>query len=368
MTAKTHALSGSPVKNNDYTLDVRTGPIIGSSRQIGLGGAYIGVAEGINSLNINPAGVAFRNERSTKTFDWDWTTGLFSVKGNDFDNNGNIPSYNADQKILSLGIMGQWGPWGLGVLSIGQYITLETSEKETTYVIPSVAVVGGRQFLNQQLTVGGGIRSTHTKIKSSLLDISIGKLSAVGWQAGLVWNPNKGAMRWGVSYASKMESHQSLNNTSTTPVTVNGIIIPNQVVQPAQFGIGTSYQTKSAPFWKNHACLIAGDIVVIPKSHNSVGLESVLEQVQQPIGTRATTSVRVGGQVEALPHRLRLRLGSYYEPSYYEDVSARWHLTSGLEVRLFKMKMFWDNQIGFSATVDAARGYLNQMYAFGFWY
>ena len=58
-------INGPPITDNNYNLDVRQGPVMGSARQVALGGAYIGVAEGITSLNSNPAGVAFRLERST---------------------------------------------------------------------------------------------------------------------------------------------------------------------------------------------------------------------------------------------------------------------------------------------------------------
>ena len=69
-------IDGPPIVDNDYNLDLRQGPVLGSSRKVALGGAYIGVAEGIASLSSNPAGVAFRPRRSTTKFDWDWTAGL----------------------------------------------------------------------------------------------------------------------------------------------------------------------------------------------------------------------------------------------------------------------------------------------------
>ena len=76
-------IMGPPILDNNYNLDLRQGPILGSARQVALGGAYIGVAEGITSLNSNPAGVAFRLESSTTKFDWDWTVGVNDLKSND---------------------------------------------------------------------------------------------------------------------------------------------------------------------------------------------------------------------------------------------------------------------------------------------
>jgi hypothetical protein len=89
-------IDGPPIVDNNYNLDLRHGPVLGSSRKVALGGAYIGVAEGIASLSSNPAGVAFRPERSTTKFDWDWTAGLTDLDSDDFDNNGETPpDYNA---------------------------------------------------------------------------------------------------------------------------------------------------------------------------------------------------------------------------------------------------------------------------------
>src|SRR5262245_30192647 len=99
-------IDGPPIVDNDYNLDLRQGPVLGSARQVALGGAYIGVAEGIASLNSNPAGVALRVERSKSKFDWDWTAGANGLESKDFDNNGvNPPDYRS-HRIRSLGLMG----------------------------------------------------------------------------------------------------------------------------------------------------------------------------------------------------------------------------------------------------------------------
>jgi hypothetical protein len=37
-------INGPPIVDNDYNLDLRQGPVLGSARQVAVGGAYIGVA------------------------------------------------------------------------------------------------------------------------------------------------------------------------------------------------------------------------------------------------------------------------------------------------------------------------------------
>jgi hypothetical protein len=360
---------GPPIVNNNYNLDLRQGPILGSARQVGLGGAYIGVAEGITSLNSNPAGVASRLERSTTTFDWDWTAGLNDLKSKDFDNNGQSPPDYKDHRIRSLGLMGQYGPWGIGVLNTAEILELNgPGDKRNEYVLSVTSLAVGRQFLDRELTIGAGLRATSTKVRTQTFDTTLGKLSGIGWELGGVWNPERGPFRLGAAYSSPIRSHESLDDTSGSPVTVNGLIIPQQVILPATFGVGVSYAFESAPFWKNHKLLVASDVVFTAPSDNAVGVESVLAQTIQPVGTDRTTSIRLGGELETLPGRLRLRLGSYYEPSNYAGVPSRTHLTGGFEVRIFHSSILGEHDWALTTTVDSARDYLNIFLSLGFWY
>jgi hypothetical protein len=348
---------------------VRQGPVIGSARQVALGGAYIGVAEGVTALNSNPAGVAFRLERSTTKFDWDWTVGLNNLKSNDFDNNGvSPPDYKAHQ-IRSFGLMGQYGPWGIGFLNNAEILALDgPNNDQNEYVLSVTSLALGRQFLDSELTLGIGARATMTKLRDKPFDATLGKISGTGWDVGGLWNPQRGPYRFGAVYSSSISSNQSLNNTSGTPVTVNGLIVPQQVILPATLGVGMSYAVGSAPFWKDHKWLVASDLLFTAASENAVGVESVLAQKQQPIGTHNTTSVRLGSELETMPGRLRLRLGSYYEPSNYQDVPSRTHLTGGFEVRMFHTSDLGEYDWSLTYTVDSARDYLNMFVALGFWY
>jgi len=360
---------GPPIVDNNYNLDVRQGPIIGSARQVALGGAYIGVAEGITSLNSNPAGVAFRLERSTTKFDWDWTVGLNNLKSNDFDNNGVSPPDYKSHQIRSFGLMGQYGPWGIGALINDEILALDgPSGNQDEYVLRVNYLALGRQFLDRELTVGAGIRATVTKLRDQPFDATLGKISGTGWDVGCVWNPERGPFRLGAAYSSSISSNQSLNNTSGIPVTVNGLIVPQQVILPATLGVGMSYAVPSAPFWKDHKWLVASDLLFTAASENAVGVESVLAQKIQPVGTHDTTSVRLGSELETMPGRLRLRLGSYYEPSNYEGVPSRTHLTGGFEVRMFHTSYWGEYDWSLTYTVDSARDYLNMFVALGFWY
>jgi hypothetical protein len=360
---------GPPIVDNNYSLDLRQGPVLGSSRKVALGGAYIGVAEGIASLSSNPAGVAFRPERSTTKFDWDWTAGLTGLDSKDFDNNAVTPPDYRSHRIRSLGLMGQYGPWGLGLLSDSEIIALENPDAEDSeYVLSVTSLTLGRQFLERELTVGVGLRATTTKLRTKVIDATLGKLSGTGWDVGALWNPELGPWRFGITYTSSIRSDEALDTSDDTPVTVNGLIIPEQVILPSSLGLGASYAVDSAPFWKGHKWLVASDLLFTASSENAVGVESVLAQKIQPVGTDDTIGVRLGSELETIPGRLRLRLGSYYEPSNYEGVSSRIHVTGGFEVRLFHTSIWGEYDWALTATVDSARDYLNVIVSIGFWY
>jgi hypothetical protein len=131
-------IQGPPILDNHYNLDLRQGPILGSARRVALGGAYLGVAEGITALDSNPAGVAFRPERSTTAFDWDWTLGLNDLKSQDFDNNGQAPPEYRSHRRRSLGYMAQYGSWGVGLLNHAEILALEgPSGDQGDYVLGS---------------------------------------------------------------------------------------------------------------------------------------------------------------------------------------------------------------------------------------
>ena len=362
-------IDGPPIVDNNYDLDLRQGPVLGSSRKVALGGAYIGVAEGIASLSSNPAGVAFRPQRSTSKFDWDWTAGLTGLDSDDFDNNGVTPPDYKTHRIRSLGLMGQYGPWGLGLLSDSEIIALENPDADDDeYVLSVSSLTLGRQFLDREWSVGVGLRATTTKLRAETFDVTLGKLSGTGWDVGVLWNPRRGPWRFGMTYSSSIRSDQTLDTSDDTVVTVNGLIIPKQVILPASLGLGASYAVDSAPFWKQHKWLVTGDLLFTASSANAVGVESVLAQKIQPVGTDDTLGVRLGSELETIPGRLRLRLGTYYEPSNYQGVSSRMHVTGGCEVRLFHTSIWGEYDWSLSATVDSARDYLNVLVSIGFWY
>ena len=254
-------------------------------------------------------------------------------------------------------------------MSDSEIIGLESPAADDDEFVLSVNVLTlGRQFLDRELTVGVGLRATTSKLRTQTIDVTLGKLSGTGWDVGALWNPERGPWRFGMTYSSAIHSDETFDSSDDTPVTVNGLIVPQQVILPASLGLGASYSVDSAPFWKDHKWLLATDLLFTASSANAVGVESVLAQKIQPVGTDDTVGVRLGSELETIPGRLRLRLGTYYEPSNYQGVSSRMHMTGGFEVRVLHTSIWGEYDWSLTATVDSARDYLNVLVAIGFWH
>jgi hypothetical protein len=87
---------------------------------------------------------------------------------------------------------------------------------------------------------------------------------------------------------------------------------------------------------------------------------------------RPVISPRLGLESEVIPHYLRLRGGTYYEPALIAGTRSRVHGAGGFDVKLFKWSVFglltpfnyWQLSLG----ADAARAYLNTAVSIGIWH
>jgi hypothetical protein len=113
--------------------------------------------------------------------------------------------------------------------------------------------------------------------------------------------------------------------------------------------------------------------VLGPVEH-AVGVESFLERRVQRAGRRASLSPRLGIEIEPIAHWLRVRGGSYLEPTRFDDNpgGARLHGTFGLDQRLLPWTVFGLFPAGsiFRATgsLDLARNYFTWGVGVGLWH
>jgi hypothetical protein len=117
--------------------------------------------------------------------------------------------------------------------------------------------------------------------------------------------------------------------------------------------------------------LLSADAIVVGPTENGVGLESFLAQERQTSGADATIGLRAGAEGEPVANWVKMRAGTYLEPSRFAGVSYRVHATTGFDVRLFTWDLFGlleDFTVLFGASADVAERYLNVGVGLGLWH
>jgi hypothetical protein len=155
-----------------------------------------------------------------------------------------------------------------------------------------------------------------------------------------------------------------------------GYILPTHVVSPARVIGGLAYRFARTQWnqlvptrWRDeHALTMTADVLVTGKSPNAYGIEAFGLQQLQRSGRHTAVSLRGGAEVEAVPGRLRLRLGSYWEPERFVDQGGRIHVTFGIEVRVFEFWLIGRRRGRLSFTGDVASQYRNVVGSIGFWH
>jgi hypothetical protein len=155
---------------------------------------------------------------------------------------------------------------------------------------------------------------------------------------------------------------------------------PTQVVAPWEIGVGASWRIGDQTYnprydfsarvrpdtrlqTASRYLLVATDLIVNGPSENAIGIESFLAQEYLRVGESLTLGARLGVESEVISNRLRVRAGSYFEPSRYAEETGRLHATVGADLRV---KLGWNWRI--NTAVDVAPGYRNFGLGLGFWH
>jgi hypothetical protein len=117
---------------------------------------------------------------------------------------------------------------------------------------------------------------------------------------------------------------------------------------------------------------ISASMLVSGPVADAVGVESLVTQVVNRSGMYTVLSPRVGVESGVIPESLRVRLGSYIEPTRFEGSEARVHGTAGLDIKLIRWNVFgaWpdDYMWRLGLGLDVARQYQTWGFTIGGWY
>jgi hypothetical protein len=230
---------GEPI-SCDYELDLVTGPVLGSGRVVGMGGAYTALATGIEGGAYSPASYAARTPWETDWFEWNGTIDLRPsvLRNTDFDNNGQAGAAYGDLLLTTLGIGLQFGELGLGaVLNVQDY----DARENVGLNVLSLDVGVGYMLAGGAVVVGLGVR----RVEFEMTDGSDGDSS---FSAGGIL-PTAGALLqpagqpWRIGVATRMPAVSD----QVRECVAASLFLPTRVHSPWELQIGFAWQFGPRP-------------------------------------------------------------------------------------------------------------------------
>jgi hypothetical protein len=378
------------------TVDPVRGTIKGSTRYIGLAGAFVAVADDTEGVAINPASVAVRLPYSWDAFSYAFGVDISIATWLPKNDIYNAPaSAGAGSLFGSLSLLVNYQHAGFGVAAEAEQnaVSRETQGISTkltaNFGLIHTAIAYG--YFNGQLELGAGLRMVGFSFDASE---SIVPLTAgLGYTAGLIVKPTKQQFRVGVTIEQPINA--KLPATAGTRAVTADVPWTSALGFAYQFGprrLNPPFVTVDARARRN-----TGGCEPTPDDLKRAARELFDEYEQSQtfyvllstelafiegggdfaLGSRLAIdrpliSPRLGLESEVLPSHLRLRVGSYLELPTTENASTRVHGTGGLDVKLFEWDVFglvhpfdyWQ----LSLAADGARSYLNTSFSIGFWH
>lgn len=452
---------GSPITTSDYRIDLTQGVVLAGTRVLGLAGAYVAIAEGVDGNTVNPVAPAVRSPHSLDSFDYDVGFGFTlpgAVSGTDLFNSGDRTNVSSSQEgALFIDLAGnlQFGNWGTGVSL--HYTTFEVVDPSGQSLgldarFGGIRLQVARAWLDGQFLLGLGSRGTGLVIQNRDPEpgepAQLFSIEGAAAEIGALVRPNGAPYRIGVAVRSAvvtnaLSSDVKANADGDLIISRNGtdLYLPNEVTLPWDIDVGLAVQIGPRPLnprwvdpdaairrldrylaWKvrerrrraaanakgatparvaaleaqrvgdealdeihreravratraelerrakelaRFYLLISSSLQITGPVDDSVGVESFIERRVQRSGRKATYTPRLGAETELVPHWLRIRAGTYGEPTRFESqrARARLHGTVGFDQKLFPWTVFGIFDDGtewrLSAALDGARHYLS---------
>jgi hypothetical protein len=406
----TFSLTARSLAQEKATIDTARGPISGSTRRVGLGGAFVAIADDSEGVAINPASSALRLPYSFSQFDYglgvDVAIGAWLPKNDLYNQGGSEGSGKSSALFGSLAAVIYYGHFGVGVAAEAQSNAASRTDEVqgiSSSLGANFGVVHGTVaygFLQGQLLLGAGPRFIGMSFDRHG---SGGPLSSagVGYEAGFVVKPMIAQYR--VAAAVKSPINATVPTTEGAPASnvhvpwevslgfayqfgkrlLNPPFVTDEDIarsrlpagkKPDQLQLQRAAQDLFEAYEKQQRwyLLVITELALAQGDGDHVGFERYWTTRGTASASRPIVSPRIGVESEVVPHILRLRAGSYYEPERVNLTPSRVHGTGGFDVRLFEWDVFglikpfdyWQ----LSVAADAARAYLNTSFSIGFWH
>jgi len=258
---------GSAIGTSDYQIDMTQGVVLSGTRVLGLGGAYVAIAEGFDGSAQTAAAPAVRVADSFDHFDYDIGFGLTfpaSVAGNDLFNRGANTNVDASQEgalFLTFGALLQDGRWGFALRA--DYTTFELAPKNQSLGLVSrfggVNLQLARSWFDGQLVTGFGSRGSGLAIENRNPQPGEPKelfnIEGASLEIGALWRPNWQRFRVGAAVRSAVVSNaitsQIPRDAAGDRVLTRGttdLYLPSSATLPWDVNVGVAVQLGARPF------------------------------------------------------------------------------------------------------------------------
>jgi len=118
--------------------------------------------------------------------------------------------------------------------------------------------------------------------------------------------------------------------------------------------------------------LLSVSLVLTGALNDAVGIESFLQRVVARSGEKVVYSPRLGLETEVIPGWVKLRAGTYSEPTRFETSAPRLHGTVGFDAKVIPWSAFGlfdeDTEWRITTSLDAAARYLGWGVGVGVWH
>jgi hypothetical protein len=364
-----------PIVDRNFTIDIHEGVVFGSPRLVAMGGAAFAIGEGATGLFTNPAAAAVRPTKPTGKFEWSaFFNSYVPATGVDFNNNGDPTNEYRRAAVYAPGLIMQLGPWGMA-LNFG-YSRYEVAPQAggglgVRSLVPHLSVA--RHVERARMTFGAGLRGALLNVYTREDSNGLFTQAGVSAELGTVWQPESVNLRLALSGALPIRT--GAIQTGCDPLNCFGYILPTNAAAPWILVLGSGYrfgaskwnQTIDEQFRDEYQLTLGLDLMIVGALANAYSIEEFAAKRLQPSGAATTYSPHAGVEAEVIPGWLRLRAGSYFEPSRYPDVDGRMHATGGFEVRLFGFKLGQERRVSIQVAGDVAARYHNIGFSVGFW-
>ncbi len=372
-------------------LYAHTGYGLGSARQLALGGAFVGIADGA-AFTANHASFAQPSPWVGTDLD-----GFFSLQivstlgGQDLDNDARVDRAGVRQLLLGTGM--RYRRFGFGLYIRETHVCVDRAcppggVGDATFRTGGLSLA--LSFLEGQLVTAVGMHGTQAELARHPGILFDGG----GFGADLLWRPFGKPYRAGLSFrpgglASPPEGARFDPERGPSPP---GVAFPAVLsvgfaakLDPGGEGLNVPRERDDDPTSPVAADALIRDIFRHRRERppgrwlatfqldltlavqDAVTLESYTDSAApgapQRVGEDALLTPRFGVEHVTAPGRLRLRAGTYVEPSPAPGVAPRLHGTFGFDLFLFHFLFDW----GLTGAFDVAPRLRQGGLSFGIW-